>query len=842
MKRFLIRSTVFVLTFVITWVVAGKMLNKDHDNMTMEMARATLPVITMLWENQEYNPLCGYVVPMDPAGQRDGITILGKNRATEFRIRTYGRGVTKITAQVRNSDGTRLIENLEITDYQREQDVIQAQLALKDLIEKGQEYVITIGLTLDDWQEVYYYTRVIWDEESLVGGQLAFVRSFHETLYHREEARSLTKYLESNSKLESNKSFHKVNIHSSFKQVTWGDLKVTETREPVLTLLEIHGQTASVRVQYSVSTPGSERAVNYRMQEFYRIRYSPDRTYLLDFERTMTQIPDEEALYGGDKIILGIGDENVDMMENEDGSVVAFQQADRLFAYQSSTQRLTLLFSFYELGEEDAREELDEHDVKLLNVDQDGNVYFAVYGYMNRGEREGKTGIRVCRYDISYNTISELAFIPWDKPYSNLKTQLEHLLYLGGENNYLYLYLEHAVYQADLENKTYVKLLDVLEDGSMQASADNQILVWQEPSTKGYSNVIRIRDLSGEDEVTIKGETGEALKVLGFMGQDVIYGVARQEQITRTGTGQVFFPMYQLCIVRADGTMLKKYAQDGIYVTDVTVEENQIILDRVTMKEDGSFLATTQDHVTKTQQAKAGQNQISIVEIDTYETYVQIKVKGKIDPKKVQLLTPKEVIQEGVDELVMEVESPVKRYFVYGPKGLDGSYISVSNAVNRADEISGSVINEAGVVLWLKGDRSTRNQIMAIHEPEKTEDVMASQAVCLDTMLRQKGISVDSASLLERGKYPAQILKESLTDSEVLDLSETSLEAVLYYVSRDIPVMALLRTGEAVLITGFNESQVVIFQPTTGKLYKRGMSDAAKWFEESGNSFLAYFP
>ncbi|MBR4605990.1 MAG: hypothetical protein IKO41_07165 [Lachnospiraceae bacterium] len=841
MKRFLIRCTVFVLTFVITWVVAGKLLNKDHDNMTMEMARATLPVITMLWGTQEYNPLCGYVVPMDPAMQRDGITILGENRATEFRIFTYGRGVTKITAQVRNSDGTRLIENLEITDYQRDQGTIQARLALKDLIEKGQEYVITIGLTLDDWQEVYYYTRAIWDEESLIGEQLSFVRSFHETLYHREEAKALTKYLESNSRLESNKTFHKVNIHSSFKQVTWGDLKVTETRKPTLTLLESHGQTASVRVQYGVSTAGAERDVNYRLQEFYRIRYSPDRTYLLDFERTMTQIPDEEALLGGDKIILGIGDENVDMMENEDGSVVAFQQADRLFAYQPSAQKLTLLFSFYVLGEEDAREERDESDIKILRVDPDGNVYFAVYGYMNRGEREGKTGIRVCRYDVSYNTISELAFIPWDKPYSNLKSQLEQLLYLGGEN-YLYLYLEHAVYQADLENKTYRKLLDVLEDGSMQASADNQILVWQEPSEKGYSNVIRIRDLSGEGEITIKGEAGDALRVLGFMGQDVIYGVARQEQITRTGTGQVFFPMYQLCIVRSDGTVLKKYAQDGIYVTDVTVEENQIILDRVTRNEDGSFHATTQDQVTKTQQVKAGKNQISIVEIDTYETYVQIKVKSKIDPKKVQLLTPKEVIQEGVDELVMDAKSPVKRYFVNGPKGLDGSYVSVSNAVNRADEISGSVLNEAGEVLWRKGDRSSRNQIMAIHEPEKTEDAAESQAVCLDVMLRQKGISVDSASLLAQGKYPAQILKESLTDAEVLDLSETSLEAVLYYVSRNIPVMALLETEEAVLITGYNESQVVIFQPSTGKLYKRGMSDAAKWFEEGGNSFLAYFP
>ena len=221
MKKFLLRFSVFLITFAVALTVAGRMLNKDHDNMTMEMAEATLPVICMLWGEQEYNPLYGYVSYADPGAQRDQITILGENRRVGFVIRPYGRTVSKITAQVRSGDGTRLIENLEVTEYKVENDSIRAELALKDLIEKKQEYVISIGLFLDDWQEVWYHTRAIWDEESLVGEQLAFVLDFHNTLYHREEAKSLVKYLESNSKLEDNRSFHQVNIHSSFKQITW---------------------------------------------------------------------------------------------------------------------------------------------------------------------------------------------------------------------------------------------------------------------------------------------------------------------------------------------------------------------------------------------------------------------------------------------------------------------------------------------------------------------------------------------------------------------------------------------------------------------------------------------
>ena len=63
---------------------------------------------------------------------------------------------------------------------------------------------------------------------------------------------------------------------------------------------------------------------------------------------------------------------------------------------------------------------------------------------------------------------------------------------------------------------------------------------------------------------------------------------------------------------------------------------------------------------------------------------------------------------------------------------------------------------------------------------------------------------------------------------------------VLYYVNQDIPVLAILEDGEAVLVTGFNEFNVVIMEPATGKLYKKGMNDATAWFAENGNHFITY--
>lgn len=91
-----------------------------------------------------------------------------------------------------------------------------------------------------------------------------------------------------------------------------------------------------------------------------------------------------------------------------------------------------------------------------------------------------------------------------------------------------------------------------------------------------------------------------------------------------------------------------------------------------------------------------------------------------------------------------------------------------------------------------------------------------------------------------------QILTESLDHSQILDLEGCSLDSVLYYVNRDIPVLASLKDGSAVLVIGFNQYNVVLMDPgkATDKdcVYKMGIHDATKWFEENGNVFITYLP
>ncbi len=838
MKKGIIKLIVFFAIFVLSLVIVSKVMNRGHDNLTMDMAPATLPLVTMEWDGVLYNELHGYTAAMDVAFQRDSVSVLDEGRETGFVIEPYGENVTGISIEVRSADGSRLIENREITDYRVKEGFIEGRIALKDLIDREEEYSLTFLLELDHSRIISYYTRIIWSQKLAVGEKLEYVKDFHERLYDREAARELTKYLETDARLEDNTSFHNVNIHSSFRQITWGDLQVKEVREPAYYLTDIASQTASFLADYMVYTSEGKNITYYMVEEHYRIRYTPDRIYLLDYQRNMTQIPDQSRMYGNDKLLLGITDPDVPMMESEGGNVVVFQVSRCLFSYNVATNRLTRIFSFYDKDNIDARTMYDRHGIKMLDVDEEGNVQFAVYGYMNRGRHEGEVGIQIYTYDSALNTIEELIYIPCDKTYAVLAAEMDELLYLNREGQ-LYFETDSSVYRVDQEKKTLLRLLDITPDSSLQVSDNHKIAVWVERLEGGHGTVLNIRNLSDDNQYTVTVGRSEIIRPLGFMDEDIIYGVAYTENIVRENSGRIFFPMYKICICNANGNLLKEYAQPGIYVTECAVSENQITLERVERLESGGYRQIEQDHIMNSMEAAAGKNVVVTADIDRYERYVQIKAYKTIDSKSIKLLNPKEVVYEGGRVLVLPDVGDKAQYYVYGAYGVEAVCLSPAEAVNLAYSVSGFVMDGSGECIWRRGNRVTRNQILAIKEPEKTEPG-GSKAACLDMIFKFEGLSRNSQYLLGQGKSVLEILEENLEGYRILDLTGCSLDAMLYFVNRDIPVLAQLGDGEAVLLTGFNESQIMVFEPSTGRLYKRGMNDTKEWLEENGNCFIAY--
>lgn len=839
MKKSLLKSVILLIVFIISLYIISGIMNQGNTDMTAQMAPATYPLVYITMGERQINCLRGYAESMESSYLRESLTPLDEGRRLRFCVDKYGNTITNIAFEVRSIDGSRLIESTEVEEYVEEEDKITADISIKDLIEPDKEYSLVLLINTETGKTIRYYARILTPSEYHVEEKINYVFQFHERTFNKDEARELTKYLESNASGD-NTTFSKVTIHSSFNQVTWGNLEVKKESQPILYIKELGSQTGSFRLKYFVSLTEESDKSFYAVEEYYRIRYTPDRIYLLDFERTMEQIfAGNPQDIQNSKIVLGITDPQVMLVESDGGNVFAFETENCLYSYNIADQEFVRLFGFHDVQNQDERTVYNGHRVRILNVDEAGNVVFMVYGYMNRGRHEGTVGISVYYYDSTVNTVEELVYIPYYKSQELLMAEVDQIVYLN-KNGKLYIMLNNEVYSINLLERRAEIIVSGMQEGSYRISESDKMLVWQSSGEVYRETGLILMNLQDEKKTEIKANAGEYILPLGFMEEDLIYGLAKSEDITKDQLGNTIFPMYSVNIQNETGMILKEHHQEGMYVTDCSIEENQITLHRITRTENGGYEPAEDMQITNKAADIGNSNVIEVVATEKLEKIVQIAIKQEVDPAAVKLLTPREVLFEGGREMNIRRDEPeMNRYYVYGKKGIVGIYLSEGKAVSAAYEASGVVTNHKGEYVWKRGNLELRNQIMAIQGRMAAENGN-TLAVCLDAVMEYEGIVRNAEYMLRQGDSAMFILQNNIRNIQVLDLRGCSLDTVLYYTNQDIPVLATLADGNAVLIVGFNEQNIIVMDPQTGTVYRKGRNDSIAWFEENGNQFITY--
>lgn len=839
-KLIIAKGIVYVLTFLVALVLISHLINKGNTDMTAQMGEAVFPTVSFLVDGSAVNTLHGYCEERDCRLQRDTIQPVQMDRKLQFQINKYGQVISRISYQVRSVDGERLIEDHELESYQETKEQIYGTITLKDLIETDLEYELVLQLQLEDGQKVWFYTRLIQSENNHAVEKLAFVRDFHEKTFDKEAAEELAVYLESDS-TGDNTTLGYANIHSSLNQITWADLQPEKVTAAQIAIKELEQQTGSFQITYLIAVKEGRQSKYYRVEENYRIRYTKDRMYLLDFERTTEQYFDETAnVYNSNKIELGIRQEAPQMMEDDGGSVLAFVTGGALYSYQSTDEKLAVLFRFADRNNWDERTLYRQYGIRILNVDEGGNVQFMVYGYMNRGKHEGQVGIVVYGYNASLNTVEELLYIPYDKTYEVLEAEIEQLTYLSKNNDFFFT-LQDTVYTVNLETRQRKIVVKGLQGDAYDVSKSNRMFVWQEMEN-GKPRTLILKNLTTMEEHQIKAGNGQVIVQLGFIGEDLIYGLAWEGDVLVEPSGQKTWLVHELYIENENHEIMKTYSQPGYYITGATVEDNQIVLNRVVKTSDGWEEAESAQ-IMSAEEARQPVNFQESVVTEKYQRIYQIALKDPINDRAVKVLTPKEVIFEGSKELEVEKTEETERYYVYALGKVLGIYTKPGPAVKQAYENAGVVLAEDGSYIWKRTSRSVKNQIMAIKGGTAATEENSRLAVCLDAMLEFAGMPRQTQYMLQQGESAFVILEKVLEQSRVLDLSGNTLDALLYYVNMDDPILAISRKDEETyLIIGFNEFNIVVMDPSDGTVYKKGMNDSKALFENGNWQFLTYIP
>ena len=122
MKKTVIKGIAFVVIFVISLVVISMVANQGNGDMTAPMSTACLPTMAIVEDGQEINQMYGYTMQMDTADMRESITPIKTARQINAVVHGYGTEIAGVSYELRSIDGSRLIENTELTGTQEGDD------------------------------------------------------------------------------------------------------------------------------------------------------------------------------------------------------------------------------------------------------------------------------------------------------------------------------------------------------------------------------------------------------------------------------------------------------------------------------------------------------------------------------------------------------------------------------------------------------------------------------------------------------------------------------------------------------------------------------------------------
>lgn len=813
MKKKLIRAGILLVIFICGVAGFSSLMNYQSTDNKTDMETASSPSMAMMIEDTEVNRMYAYADDMDVRFVRDGLTPVGTDRSLKVSITPNGREIDSLVYEVCTSDGEQVIENNKIRSFTEEEDGrLTVEFTLSQPILMNQEYALTFTLSTEDgtWN---YYTRILQRAGLSTAQYVEFVNSFYTKTFAQDDTGDLTTYLEPDTSVVSN-SFRSLDIHSDVDMITWGDLNPQISRPGIPTIEDISENSGSISLTYYISAENENGEVEkYQVDEFYRMSYNQTRVYLLDFQRHVKQVlTTEQNLVSNGKINLGITDTDVQYMSDSTGTILAFVQQGDLWSYNIETNKMTRVFSFRDTGSNDERNDINQHDIKIVRVSENGDIDFILYGYMNRGQHEGQVGTSVYHYSAEQNAMEEEFFLRSLQSSEFLQKDVEKLSYVSEDGN-LYLLLEGNLYRFQMEEKTYEVLQEQIEDDCFFVSENSRYAAWMDGMDPYNTTSITFIDFNTGEQKTIQADQGTRIRLFGFINNDLIYGVANESDIVTNASGGTDFAMTEVRIQNFDGELVKSYHQDGYYVLDVTIQENLLELSRATKVGD-SFAGTSGDQIMNNVRSK--QDEVfSVITSTTVRqgnvTSIQFAADSSGQPP---LVVDTKIIENPDRTLNMELSSESEdKYYVYGGGELSGIYDSASQAVAKAEEESGIVLNTAQQYIWEAGNTGDRASISAQDLPE----------------------AVAQASL------DATALNEALKgQGKVIDMTGCTLEQILYEVSAQRPVIAKGENGQAVVIIGYDDYNTILYNPSTQETYYFGMQDSTDTFQANGNVFLCY--
>ena len=812
MKNFFKRFLVLLVVFILGVAGTAFLMNNETTDDRSDMNDAVLPEVMVQFGDVLTNRMYGYRQPMEADFVRDSVTPLDTTKKLTLVVNPYDTKVRNLSYEIRTSDGSKVMENRTIKSLDTGSDgYLRTEIEISSGLLMNQEYSLQITLSTNHG-DAYYYTRVVSRSATYTEQYAKFADDFVQMSLDKTQADNLAAYLET-SDSASSRNFAGLNINSPLADISWGNLNPQLSKAGIPVIKDINETTASISIEYEISAQNENGNTEYyHVTDFYRMRYDETRIRLLDFKRSASEVFDPSlSVISNSGLLLGVRSKDVDYLTNEDGSVTAFTQNGDIWSYVPDTGKFVEIFTFRKDTESDFRDARVEHDIKLLSVENNGDVDFMVYGYMNRGAHEGYSGVGIYHYNNDQGAIEEQVFIPCTESFEFLQEDLGTLSYVN-QSGQLFIMIAGNLYQINIDENTYEVLADHIDSDDFGVSVTNAHAAWKSESGD-YAGQIEFIDFDTMERRRIVPEASQKLDLLGFMNEDLIYGIVLDGDTLPNATGYMIDGITTFRIEGFDGTVKKEYHQDGLYVAGVTV--GTTLMEFTLVQKSGDiYKGVKKDNIMNN--STAATDKTSVEQTSSSRQGVIVRLTSEDSPSSEEPLILYAKVRnagEKVVDIQVDKSSVEEVYYVYAGGGLDSVWTDPAKAVQRADKQTGVVLNRAQQYVWERGNMKTQ--------------------ITLNT--------TDIPEIIRTASLDVQNLQNGLGDSaKVIDLTGCSLENVLYEVSAQRAVIARTGSDSSVVIVGYDQYNTYLLDPSTGEVKPYGMNDSTALFKNAGNMFITY--
>lgn len=836
-KKKIIKGSVLILVFFLALIGFNYYYAEKKNEGASEMLKATLPVLAIQSGDYEINRMYGYIDQIDEALLRETITPVDAQGKIKLKLQDYDYDITAIYYEVFYGANSTLLEEGVLNRLKEQDGLKTGTFTLKNMLDDQEEYLIKFTIRLDSSRKVNYYSRLKFGTDLHFKESVDFAIKLSNMMLEKDDTLNL--YLEPNSEVISN-NLASVNIHSSYEAVTYAQSKPEQKGDVSIAIKEINADYTAVELRFLLAMQnGKGQTQNCAVTENYKVRYSPNRMFLLDYERTQEAYYNPEYLdQANNRIYLGSGsNENVTYVASEDNEKVCFVRERQLWYYSYQAGSVTKVFSF--LGEDltDDRASYNQHDIHILNMDKNGNIDFIVYGYMNRGRHEGENGISLYHFRADSSTNEELAFIPIRIPYQNIQEDIGKFSYLNQDKIFFFL-LDGTLYQVNTQTGDWEILRDNLVENSLTASSDNSIIAIQEKEDSTKNKKIVLMDLNSGKESTIQCDESERIQSAGFVLSDFVYGIAKANKVQITKAGSVEFPMYEIRITDSKGNEIKQYQKRNQHIIKTRISGNVIEL-TYGKKSGGTYKETGSDYI-RYKQEEEGSN-ISVVFGYDGTCYNQLYLQFPLYIY-VQTVPALKVTKELVsDEMkIISVEEKgldVTQYLVYANGTLMKTCSTVYDAIKEAEEVRGLVVNNDRQTIW-ESNIASYNQVIGLNM-QKVDQVSDTFAACVSMISALEGKNISIDEIKSQNKDQLDLLN-SCVNGGSLNLYGCSVDQILYYVGKELPVIAGLGGNRYVLVMSYNSTKIRYMDPLKGEEVVLDREQFEKKVKKNGYEFYSY--